>query len=300
MIASRSLAILLALAASAHAGASRAWTAAKSVIPSNVELVAGANLANLRSSQLFPKVWPALLSKLGVSQAKLDGIKSTCGIDLVGVTESVAIAMQTSDKGTIIVALKGSTRRDLEACGVKLAVADHKTFASTAVGALSKYSGLGDQDIYVRWLSADTFAMATQPDDKDQSLAATKGGFADKTLKAPLASINTGAGLWGVAKRTTDVPLGSLNPKLALLFGTFNVTKGNDDCEVHGVFDDAQAATDLATQANQNLAEQQKNAMGSMVSILKSIAIKSTGTQVVVTGSPSESDLAPMLGMLLP
>ena len=298
MLATRALPILLALlTATAHAGTSRAWTVGKTVIPPNQELVAGANLANLRSGQLFPKLLPKLVAKTGISSATLDAVKSTCGIDLVGVIDSVVVAMETADKGTLVVAIKGTTRKDLEACGGKLAAAKQTTFTATAVGALTKYSGTGYQDAFVRWLAADAFAISTQPDDKDQTLAATKGGFAgDKTMKGPMATMNTGAGVWMVAKPATDLPFTNLDPKLASVYGTINVVKGNDEVDVRGAFSDADAATALAAVIKQQLGEASK--AGPMSGLLQTAAVKTTGSVIAVTASPAESDLMPLISMM--
>ena len=303
MLATRSLPILLALVTTAHAGASRAWTVAKSVIPPNLELVAGLDTGNLRASQLYQTLLPTLLAKIGGAQAKLDAIKSTCGIDLVASVDSIVVALQSTDKGTIVVAFKGTSRKDLEACGDKLAQASNKTLATTADGQLTRYSGVGDQDVYVRWLAADAFAISTQPSDKDLSTAGIKGGFAsDKaSLEGSDREPQHGRRRCGPSQSAPPTCRSErpANPKLALIYGNISITKGNLDVVAHAVFDDAAAATELATQANQALVEQQKTAMGSVAEILKSIVIKATGTQVVMTASPAERDVSGLVTMSL-
>ena len=55
-------AVALCLSTTAASADSRAWTAAKKVLPADLQVVVGMNFAPIRSSELFKQYWPTVAS----------------------------------------------------------------------------------------------------------------------------------------------------------------------------------------------------------------------------------------------
>ena len=290
------LAVLaLCLSATAAHAEPRAWTAAKKTLPAGLQAVIGVNIAPIKSSQLYQQLLPMALAKSGDAQAKLDKLKTTCGLDATGMLDSVVVGMTGEEKAVVVVALKGTTQKALEACGQKIAKADGKTLTITKDGAITKYGGMGDQDAYVKWLSKDTLALAP---DKDTLTALTAGGIARDTVGAEAGKVNTSAALWGVVNKSQDIP--ELKGKMTSAYATLDLKAGNLVADVHLVLDSPKTATDGAAMAKQQLDGIKKSGQvpKQFTALLDSVTIKASGSELVLGGQASEADLASMMGML--
>jgi hypothetical protein len=294
--ASLVLAVALTAAAAQQASAeSRAWTAAKKALPANLLGVGGINFGPIKSSQLFQQLLPMAMASQPDAQAKLDAFKAECGFDPMTAFDSAVIGMVGEDKGAIVVALNGTQQKDIDACITKMAKANGKAATISKAGALTKYAGLG-KDFYLKWLSTDSFAIATAPDDKALLTKLTGGGIAgDKALKTALATVNTDAAVWGAGHKTQDLP--DIHAKMTGLYGSADVKSGTISAELHAQLDSAKAATDAAAQANQQLSAV-KSSGGlppALAGALGSVAVKAAGSEVVVTGSIAEKDVMNIL-----
>ncbi len=274
----------------AHAE-SRAWSAAKKTLPANLQIVGGVSFAGIRSSALFQQMWPAMIKQAGDAGATLDAVKQTCGIDVVAQLDSLAFGGDDAQKGAMVIAVTGTTEKDIDACFQKLGKDKGKPAAIAKVGALTKYS-LGDKALYVRWLGKDIFAIASDPEDKDLTTKVTGGGITgDRALKAALAGSKTDAAVWGVYNKPQD--LQQLNVKMTMGYGSADVKAGSIAADVHLVLDSAKAAAATVTATNQQIATAKKSGglAPAVVSLVNSLQIKAAGAEVVVSAQMAEKDL---------
>ena len=273
--------LLLLVTATAHAD-SRAWTAAKAVLPDGLQGVLGINAAPIRSSQIYAKLWPMLMAQAGGAQTMLDRIKTTCKIDLVGQIDSVVVGMNSDDKGLIVLALKGTTQKDVEKCLTALSKEDGKPIKMAVDNGISSYTGNGP-DIQVKWLTKDIVAMATESDNKDLLKKLLVGGNKLKPTK-------TDAAVWASIDKEQDIA--QLHAKMSRVYGYADLKSSNLSAEVHVVLDDAKVAKDAATQMTKQIDEaKQTNQLPPALSpLIKTLAVKASGPEVVMTGSMAESD----------
>jgi hypothetical protein len=281
-------------ATAAHAD-TRAWTAAKKTLPGGLQAVVGINVAPIKASQLYQQLLPMAMAKAGDAQTKLDKFKSTCGLDATGILDSIVMGMTTDEKAVIVIALKGTDQKGIEACGQKIAAGDGKKLTITKDGALVKYSGMGEDDAYVRWLAKDTLAIA---EDKDTLTKLTAGGIAKDPMLAQAKKVNTNAALWGVVNKEQDIP--DFKAKMSSAYGAIDLKGGNMSADVHVVLDSAKSATDSAAQAQQQLDGVKKSGQvpKQFAPALDSVTIKAVGPELVVGAKIAEADVATMIGML--
>lgn len=303
MITSRSLAVIIALSSTAYAGgASKAWTSAKAVLPPGLQTIGGVNLADIRSSAMYQALYPKLLEQAGSAKTHVDTIKKTCSIDVLAVVDSLAIGLDASSTGTIVVAFKGATRKDFDDCAQKIAKDQKKTVAISNEGSITTYSVSGEKSqLFAAWLATDVVAISTSPDDKASLVKATKGGLAtDATMKPPLAKVNTGAGVWGVVNKSKDLRP-DVKATMSTVYGSANVASGTVTVDGHVVVDNAAAAKDVASMANSQLDAAKKSGQipPQFADLVKAVSIKSAGNEVLVTGSAAEKQVLVLVATLL-
>lgn len=281
---------------------SKAWTAAKKVLPANLAVVVGVNAAPLRASDLYKELLPLVAAKAGDVQAKLDEIKATCSIDPTQAADSVVVGVDDGGKGAIVVAMKGVGQKEIEGCLGKVAKAHSKALAISKEGALVRYHLDGEaKDLYLRWLGKDTFAIATQPDDKDATNALTGGGLSgDKVMGATLAQTKTGATMWMALNKQQD--LDQFHTKMTGLYGSADLKSGQVNVDVHVIVDSAAAAGDIAKQttAMVPMLASSGKVPPSMSALVKSLVIKSIGKEVVASAHASEKDIIAIVQTFLP
>lgn len=284
----RVAALALCVTATAANAESKAWKTAKAKLPAGMTAVVGVNIGPIKSSELYQQFLPLAMAKAGKTKDNLDKLKTTCGIDATGVIDSIVIGMQDDDKGVAIVQLKGTTQKDLESCGQKIAKSDGKTLTITKDGAVTKYGGMGDDDAYVRWFSKDSLAISS---DKETLTKLTAGGIAKDAVATQVAALNTDAALWIAVKKDQD--LGDLNAKMSAAYGTIDFKAGNLAANVHIVVDSAANATKVVTDGKQQLDAVKKSGQlpKQYASILDSVKLEAKGSEVVLSGSAPEKDL---------
>jgi hypothetical protein len=285
---------ILGVSTLAHAEP-KAWTAGKKVIPSKVIGVVGIDASAIRSSELYKQLVPALLGKHADVKDELGQIKTTCSLDVTGAVDSAVVAVSEDGKGTIVVALKGVNQKAAEACLGKLAKAQGKTLTIDKAGDLVRYHmAEGDKDLYFRWLSSDTFAIATEPDDQEASKAAIAGGLASNKELAPLlAAVKTSAPLWFAFAKQQDID--QFNAKMTGMYGTTNLKAGNVALDFHIRMDTEKGASDFASGISAMLPMLSGQVPPSLASLVKSVAIKAAGSEVVATAQAPEADVATAL-----
>jgi hypothetical protein len=284
---------LLLVSTAAHAD-SKAWAAAKKVIPANMEMVLGVNAATAHTSALYQTLLPMALAKAGDAATELDGIKADCGIDVVSSIDSVVVGLDSQQKGTIVVAFRGTTRGKLEACAQKRAKAQQKTLTITNAGPLTSYSGVNGHEIFLRWLGADVVALATTPDDKDATMAATAGGVAGDPALHGLRTVNTSASLWAVSTKQSDLP-SDIPGKMTGAFGSANLVSGAIAIDLHVAVDSPKTASDAVTKAQSQLGQAQ--GQGALADLLKTVKVSAAGNEILVTAQIPEKALLGLLAM---
>ena len=289
---------LVATAASAHAD-SKAWATAKTKLPGGLVAVFGINVNSIKTSELYKQLVPMMEAKAGKAKDNLDKIKVTCGIDLTGSIDSVVVGMGGNadgkdNVGVIIVALKGTTQKDLEACGQKVAKAEGKTLTITKDGAITKYSGMGEDDAYVRWFSKDTLAIG---DSKDNVTKLTGGGIAKDVLATNAGKVNTNAAMWVALNKTQDIE--DLKGKMTGAYGTLDLKAGNLVVDAHIIMDSPKTATEGVKQGTTQLDQVKKSGQipKQFAPMLDSIKLSSNGAELVAGASVAEKDLASLIQM---
>ncbi|MBV8761320.1 MAG: hypothetical protein JO257_28745 [Deltaproteobacteria bacterium] len=289
---------LVATAASAHAD-SKAWATAKTKLPGGLVAVFGINMGSIKSSELYKQMVPMLEAKAGKAKDNLDKIKTTCGIDLTGSIDSVVVGFgESTDKkdnsGVIIVALKGTTQKDLEACSQKVAKAEGKTLTITKDGAITKYSGMGDDDAYVRWFSKDTLAIG---DSKDDVTKLTAGGIGKDVLATDAGKVNTNAAVWVAVNKTQD--LDDLKGKMTGGFGTLDLKAGNLVVDAHIIMDSPKTAAEGVKQGTAQLDQIKKSGQipKQFTPMLDSIKLSANGAELLAGATVAEKDLASLIQM---
>ncbi len=277
----------------AAADSSKAWTAAKRLIPANMEMIGGVNAATAHNSALYQALLPMALAKAGDATSQLDGIKADCGIDVVNSIDSLVFGLDASQQGTIVIAFRGVTRPKLEACIVKRAKTNGKTLRVDNANGLTIYSGMNDKLLYTRWVGNDVVAISTQPDDKDSTVAATAGGVAsDKNLHG-LSAVNTGASLWLVTNKTGDVPGDLGGGKMVGAYMSANVAGGAVNLDAHVAVDSPATATTVATKSAQQLESLSapNSFAGGYADLLKTVRVNAAASEVLVTAQVPEQAL---------
>lgn len=285
----RNLAVVMALCASTVAHAeTRAWTAAKKVLPAGLELVAGANVTTIRGTQLFAGLWPILAQKSKDTAMLFDKIKSTCGIDALAQIDSFVIggSLDDSDSSVFVLALK-STEKDIEQCLVKVDKALGKTMTIGKDGPYVKYNE-GTGDAYAKWLDSKTVAITLKSGDKDYLAKMTAGGVA---RDPGVSGVRTDSSLWFVYDKSAD--LDQLQTKLSRVYGSADIKGSNVALNAHLVLPDAAAAKSVAQKTNDQLATLKKSGAvpADFAWLAKSLVLVAQGSELVVTATGSDSDV---------
>jgi hypothetical protein len=289
--------VALCLASSLAHADSKAWNAAKNVVPAHEMAVIGINFASARSSMLYQAFVPMMLSRAGdAATKKLNDLKAACGVDPLNAVDSIVFAVDDKEDVTAVVALNGLTQSKLESCLTTFSKTEKKNFEISKDGPLTKY--VADTDTtYVRWLGADTFAIAIKKDqksNKDDTLAGTGGGIAGDHALRGLGTVNTSATLWGVASKSSPLPTGG---SLTGGYGSANVAAGAISVDLH-------VGTDSAATAAANVKQGQTQLDGMKGSapfadLVKSVKLSAVGNDIVVQASVPEKAIMSLAQMAL-
>ena len=287
------LAILVMLSSGAHAD-SKAWSTGKAVIGSSATMVGGVNATSVRSSEVYDKLMPLLMAKAGDFKAAVDEIQKECSIDILASIDSIAFGLDGKQAGTIVVALKGTNHKAIDACAQKIGKAENKQITITTEGKLTKYDGMSDKPMYFAWLSTDVFAISTTPDDKDATKKLLVSGVTSaKDLKSPLAATDKGASAWFVYNEDHDLP--NMAGKMKQVYGSAKITNKKIEFTGHMVTDTSKAAQAFADEANKELAAAQTGGSQAMQTALKNVTVKLDNGTVAASGSINSDDVFPLL-----
>src|SRR5947209_1459787 len=131
--------VVLGLSSLAHAGDSKAWTAAKKILPGKLALIVGVNVGTLRGSDLYKQLAPLVLAKKADVQSRMQEVKEVCGSDVSGFIDSAVAGVDENGKGAVVIALRSWTQKDVESCLTKMAKAQSVKLTTEKAGDFTHY-----------------------------------------------------------------------------------------------------------------------------------------------------------------
>ncbi len=293
------VALCVCAASTAHAD-NKAWTAAKKTLSGGEQLVMVANFAAIRDSQLFQTVWPAFLKNHKDASDMLGKTKETCGFDAISAIDSIVFAVPTvdnSDAATFVISLKVA-QKDVDSCFSKLEKAETgKTVKISTAGGITTYD-TGAEQLYMRWIDKTTLAFSAA--GKENLMKMTGGGLSgDKTLGAGIKGIKADSALSFIYGG--QIPLDQIGAHANLVYGSATVASGNLGADVHIVVDNAKSAADATQKFNSQLdAAKKAGGIPPMVdSLVKSLVVKASGSEIVLTASAPEKDVLTLANMAM-
>lgn len=257
------LVAVAALCATAHAD-TRAWTAAKQVLPAGLAYVVAGHAGQLPDA-----------TKL-VHAGVLDEVLAACHVDPQRAIDSFALGVRDDGRGVIVVTLAGADRARLEAC---------------ATGRRERSS--------VRWLDEHTLAVATEPGDPDLLSAMTSGGLAkDRELEGVIHKVSHAHELWCAVRVHSTIE--ALGATVSTAYGTVDFAHGDIAAEVHLVLDSRVAAVGAALKATTALAmvKQSGQVPAQLQALVGSLVVVSHGDELLVTAHVPARDVAATIAKL--
>jgi hypothetical protein len=289
----------VAVVLSAHAASadSKAWTSGKSVISGSENIVGGMSASSVRASALYQQWLPMLMSQAGQAKTALDAINKECSIDLLASLDSIAFGIDNNQTGTVVIALKGTNHKALDACAQKLGKADNKPVTITTDGKFTKYEGMGDKPVYLQWLADDVFAVSTSPDDKDASKKLLSSGVtSNKALAKALGATDKGASAWLIVDKEQVIDNVG---KVEQVYVSAVVANKKITVTGHLVTDTAATATSLSAAVTKKLADVQPTASKSVQAAIGSVSLKAAGADIKASAAISEDDVVALVMSLM-
>lgn len=231
---------------------SRAWTAAKGMLPTDTAYVIGANINPFKQSKLFKQFWGMAMAQqkdFGDATALL---KKNCKIDITTALDSVVVALNDKMQGGVYLSLNKITEPKFTACLIKVAKKkDKKTIKAAKDGKIVTYTG-GDKTINIGWLDANTLVFTTTPEDKASLSKVMTASTLSADLTKAIGSVKTDAALWGAAVKAVPIPQGKGTLKMG--YGSLDLAGGNITLDGHIIMSSPAEAKAIADEANKNLA----------------------------------------------
>jgi len=283
----------------ASATPNKSFTAAKSVLPSTIQVVGSSNVKAIRSTSLFQKLFPQIIQSQREVSDGLDKVKKTCGIDAVSSIDDVTVGVEAKDEGLILVALSGVTEQKLSDCIVKIAKNETGEVVTVKkTGNVTEFSSSkGSKKLYAAWLPGDVLAFASDPTDKkllDRMLAG-KGTLDKGSLGPFLGRVAFDSALslaW-----SKSMPIESWTMKGGVLDVALNGSTFNGTATLK--LASTKEATDLAATAQKELSKAQSGAPQQAQTVLKTVTISAKGDDVTAKASASDKDLIGLAGLFL-
>lgn len=308
MITARAVAMGVALClisfrpVTARADAAKAWTAAKTNLPANTEVVVGLDVATLAKSSLFQLAFPMILAQQPDIKSGLELVKTTCKIDpLTAINGMVAGTDKEQKQGAIFIAVTGLDEAKIVTCLEAIAKAKGAKDAKVAVtkdGGITELT-MGTDKLYLSWIGKDVIVMPLTPGDKAQLVTWTGGKKA--LAKAPVgpsvAKVDTRSAIWAVSSVERDLE----GMKMKGGYGGLAMAKGKLTIDLHIAMPNAVDATTVADKATAELAVK-TNGPGlapALKPLLEAVMIKSAAAEVVIKASFPEGDLLALAGALM-
>jgi hypothetical protein len=292
------------LSGAAHADTpGDAWATARGMLPANTQILFGVNIQTIRNSQTFQTLYQMAMAQAGDAKDDLEQMKAKCGFELQDAIQGIVVAMDASEKGVVFVSLKGVDQAKALSCMNKMGEKEKKTFSATPPDArgIVEYTQSGEKDkLYVAWLPKNVIAISTDNKSKADLEKALSGkglapGAAASTV---LGKVNTGAALWGVVDKPTELEKG-INMKLG--YGHADIGGGNISADLRMVMANAKQATDAAAKGNEEL-KKMKDA-GQLpppaLALLNTVKVGAAGDEVQIKANMAEKEAINLIGMAM-
>jgi hypothetical protein len=299
----KALALAILLTATTAAAQTRAATEAAKVIPAGQVILGGLNVTKIQSSASYQQLAP-LLTTDPENKAKIDEMKAVCGIDALNAIDSIAFAMGDPKvkppTGAMFIALKsGIDETAVAVCLAKLSKAKGQAYAATkGKDGIIEITKDGKK-MYASFLTKDVVALAFKPDDRVMLTTMISGkGAADPALKALTSKANVGAAFWIVYNKTEKI---GPTTNMTGMYAWADLASSLVSVEAHMIAatpKDAAATTAFLQQAldmlKQNMAQ-----MPPLPDLMKSVVIKTVGSESVMTLSLPEKALMSVIGLAM-
>ena len=290
----------------AHADASRAWAAAKANLPSDSAVVVGLNFASIRKSQIFAKLYPALIGQKPDVQAAFDLAKSVCKIDPVQAIDGAVVGTDADQKGGVVyLALHDVDETKLISCFE--AVAKSKGSTDTKVdlkhdGNVSELSSASstDKPIYIGWIGKDVVVVSFNINDKAslQKWLGGKGGLAKSAVAKPIGKVNTNASAWLSILQDKELDPG-VHTKAG--YGSIDIASGNVNADIRVQLDSAASAAKEAASMTKQVGDFVSSGMvpPAIQPLLKGMKIAASGDEMTLKSSATEASVLAVVQMFL-
>ena len=288
---------------SAHADASKAWTAAKANLPADATIVVGVNMGAIAKSQIFAEMFPKLVASNPDLKDFLDLAKTSCGIDPITAVAGAIVATDADKKGGVVyLALNGLDQPKLASCADKLAKAkgkgDEKITFKKDGNIVEVTSTKQTKPVYYGWIGSDVIVIPKDGDKVGLQRWMSGKGFSGSALGKAVGKVNTNAAAWGATTESKSLQPG-MNMKGG--YGTLDVAKGNITVGAHVTLGSPAEATQAATEANKQLG--QVKASGQLPamfnSLLGSLKVTSAADELVIGASAPEKDVLAVAQMAM-
>lgn len=284
--------MVVSLAPSAYAE-TKSWAALKSNVPTNSEILIGADFKALRGAGSFAKAIDGI-PELGPA---LGMIKTTCGLDPAAVISDLTVSIKTKGPDEIIVAvgLDGIDEAKLVDCATKLVKSGKpKAKLATKSGKLHEYtisSGTDTKTIYAAWPSKDVVVFSAKPEDK----AVLDAYFNGKPVQGDMA---TYFGKLPAANTVGWIAAAVNDDHVKGVYGSATFAKGTFTGNMHVVAESAKDAAKLAKEATDGIKKALTRAPAEMAKVLNSIKVGVAGDHVTIDGTLADADLPALLPAL--
>jgi hypothetical protein len=271
---------------------SRAWAAAKAGLPADAKVVIGLDVGALQKTQVFATYYPKLREKPDAAKV-LDAMKTGCNLDPVAIIQSMVLATAgDGGEGAMYIAVTGVDRAKLSSClQVTAQVEDKDAKVAVKVNGDITEVTRGAETAYFGWVGKDVVVVPFRANERESLVKwmSGKGALGKSDVGKALAKVNTGATIWGAAVEPKEIQPG-ITAKGA--YGTVNWAKGAVVVDVHAVMESAAKASEMATMANQQLAEIKKGGLPpELGAVLKAIAVAPEKAEVRIKANVLEKDL---------
>lgn len=277
--------------------ANKSLPVAVASLPSDVEVVASIDATIARSTKLYTTMVPPLLSMASSAQTGLDEVKKTCGFDPLTAIDDVTLAVAGGRDGAVFIGVN-IKESDFTAClvalGKKKGGADITTSKKGTTYTVTAPSGT----YYFGWLPGDVIAFTKNPKDEKE-----------------LARFTGGAGALASNKALTGWIAMAAPNALAMVATTRSFSQGPVSLDggvgsivyKSGAFD-VKLTIEVGSKSKAESIEKGANMVKSLLSgkgpselqtIVGTLDVKASGTQVVAKASGDESDVGAVLGWLI-
>ena len=283
-----------ALAVPAFAKDKTAWEAAQASLPKGTNLLVGIDVAKITATETFKKAVTDALAAEPEAKEGIAMVQETCGIDIFNVVSQCVVGMNLDTKeGAIFLQLNGVDEKKLTECGKKiLSTKMQKTLTAKKKGTIVEYTVKGETDkLYVGWPAKNVLAFAFEPEQKAMitKVLAGKGKLMkDAAAKKALAAVKPTTLLFGAAFGGAELT----GAKVTMVHGFADLAAGKLSAEIHAFFTDAAVAAELAKQGKEELAKEAAGLPPALGKIVKSVTLTAKDTELVITGSATEAELA--------